>query len=236
MIVKKNDIEFEVSEETNKYGWWYHYENEWETFIFAAIDKYLSKDNCFLDVGAWNGAVSLYACQKCKEVWAFEPDSIAYQDFTKNIAINNFTNIHLLNIALSDSTGKVNLYADQFGYSISSLINANPEEYTSIEVETELLENIISKYNIKNIGLIKIDIEGGEKKLIPNITTFLKSNLVPVHLSLHPSIIGIDSVARILEPFQEVYQFENELGERLALEDIIEKNTSEILLTNKNKK
>ncbi|NLT52037.1 MAG: FkbM family methyltransferase [Ignavibacteria bacterium] len=235
MIVLKNDIEFKVSEETNKFGWWHHYENEWETFILAAIDKYLNKDNCFLDVGAWNGAVSLYACQKCKEVYAFEPDDVAYQDLKENIELNNFKNIHLLNIALSDSKGKAKLYADQFGYSISSLINVNPEEYKSNEVETELLENIINKYKIENIGLIKIDIEGGEKKLIPNITTFLKSNLVPVHLSLHPDIIGLETIAKILEPLQIVYQFENELGEILALEEIIEQETSEILLINNNK-
>jgi len=52
---------------------------------------------------------------------------------------------------------------------------------------------------------------------------------------LHPDIIGIETIAKILEPLQIVYQFENELGEILALEEIIEQETSEILLINNNK-
>jgi len=62
----------------------------------------LSKSNIILDVGANIGAFTLNVAPKVKHVIAIEPEPNNFEMLKRNIKLNNFNNITLLNYAVSD--------------------------------------------------------------------------------------------------------------------------------------
>ena len=77
-------------------------------------------------------------------------------------------------------------------------------------VETITLDKFIENYkiNIKEISLIKIDIEGGEKIVIPNIVQILSTNNnISLLLSLHWHCLKINDIKNILTELFKIYNY-----------------------------
>jgi FkbM family methyltransferase len=118
-------------------------------------------DSVCVDVGANEGKV-LKLMMKVAPVakhFAFEPIPVLF----KKLASKFNEAAHIYNIALSNSVGtsKFNLVLSDMAYSgLQKRAYDKPEKDTIIEVQTELLDNIISLDT--KIALIKIDVEGAE--------------------------------------------------------------------------
>lgn len=157
----------------------------WEPYSFAALKQFSDKNKTFIDVGAWIGPLSLFASSSYKNVIAFEPDTKAFTELVNNIKLNNLTNITAYNVACSAETGKKLLYITTPCDSISSLVPREYPEITSTEmVNTIALDPFLR--NIDNVGLVKIDIEGGEVILLPALADYLNEFKPPIYLSFHP--------------------------------------------------
>lgn len=67
-------------------------------------------------------------------------------------------------------------------YGNSTLIESENLKYKFIEkkIEIETLDNIISENNIKNIKMIKIDVEGWELEVLKGAEKLLKSKNAPI--------------------------------------------------------
>jgi FkbM family methyltransferase len=72
----------------------------------------------------------------------------------------------------------------------------------SVNLETFVYENNI---DIENISFIKMDIEGGEKIVIPNIINILDKYKIPLYLELHTHVLQSNECIDILEKLFEVY-------------------------------
>jgi FkbM family methyltransferase len=157
----------------------------WEPNTYNCIVPALSKDKTFVDIGAWQGPISLVAQQFSKQCICFEPDPIAYSNLVKNVELNNFTNIITENVAVSsESTLSIGHYTG-LGGGVSSYLNVE----NSVKCDTISISDILTKYNLNsdNISVIKIDVEGYEIELINDVTlNELKNNGVKIHLSIHP--------------------------------------------------
>jgi len=192
--IEKNEIKFNVSFDPDWIAFWRKYEtNKWESEILKKIEKYVSKDIYFVDIGAWIGPITLFAKHYAKKVISFEPDPIAYTKLKQNIELNlkneNDPNIIINELAVvSDKAEKINLYSKKFGDSGSSIIIKNHLNQT--QVDSINFIDMFSKYHLidKKIFL-KIDIEGYEYELLKKYKDYLKRINVTLFFSLHPTFI-----------------------------------------------
>ncbi len=167
-------------------SFWDSFEKElFEKDNFNILEKYLTKDSVFLDLGAWAGPMTLYASTIAKEVYAFEPDPIIFKELEINVKCNVevLNNIKIFPTAISIENTSHPLYArTEYGRSSSSLINRAKDKKETIQVQTKTLDRIAANQNINKIDFIKIDIEGSEFKLLPSMKEFLNTYQHPTLL------------------------------------------------------
>ncbi len=121
-----------------------------------------------LDIGAHAGIFSLVAASANKQssIVAFEPHPANFDRLCKNIQINEFSNITLENLALSNKTGKAVFYNDgDFAPSGLSLIKHRyvvPESSTISCATISFKEYLESNNKEQILSLVKLDIERAE--------------------------------------------------------------------------
>jgi FkbM family methyltransferase len=181
--INKYGVSFAVTETTEYLNhFWGHLFNTWEESTYQTIIPYLDKEKTFLDIGAWQGPISMVAQNYSKQCICFEPDPIAFSNLCKNVELNNFNNIIPINKAVSEeSTLKIGHPAELGGGGSSYLTDNLVVECNTISIK-EILDTY--KLNQDNISLIKIDIEGYECELLRD--PVLKNLKVPMHISMHP--------------------------------------------------
>ncbi len=201
ITVKKNNRSFFVQSDKHSPFWKKLEDDIWEPETFAVFDKYLTKDCCYMDIGAWIGPTILYGAQTARRTIAFEPDPVAFKCLQANISANadsNWSkNITVHNTAISSECGERKLGSrKKGGDSMSSLLLA--EGKTSWTVQTTTLEKILQDNVKKSEKLfLKMDIEGGEYEILSSLCSLFKHYDVVLYLSLHPhlkftNVKGID--------------------------------------------
>lgn len=176
----------------------------WEPQTYQILDKFLTRDSIYYDIGAWIGPTVLYASKICKQAICFEPDPVAYRHLINNIHQNKIDNIKSYNFAVSSSTGLRNMasFGSSVGDSMSSLVNPN-KEVNGFIVAAFGWDDISNCFNFDSVDFIKIDIEGGEFDLIPAMKTFIVTYRPIILLSLHvpyiPEAERLDSLKKIIE-------------------------------------
>lgn len=148
------------------------------------LKRFLKPKETFLDIGANIGIFSLLAAHFAgKEgcVIAFEPTSSTYQRLQENIELNSLQNIQAFRMALSDTNGQAELQVASEGYDAWNSL-AKPSSGTVIAsetVETLTLDSFLSKANIRDIALIKIDVEGWEIPVLKGAQNLLNAPNAP---------------------------------------------------------
>lgn len=229
MIIKIKQFTFNVESDGQ---FWNNIEN-WEVDSFKVLDKFLNKDNSLIDVGAWNGVLSMYGSQLCDFVYSFEPDKNAFNKLSKNIELNNIKNIKLENKGCSLTNGTQTLYIRCEGDSTSSFIDRTMEGYKSksaIEIDTRRLSEYIKNNKIENIGLIKIDIEGGEIYLLEEMKEYIKEYSPNIFISFHPGWFtekdkNINDMMEVLSNYKHIYNILlEEITKEQAIKGLYEKS------------
>lgn len=158
--------------------------NIWEEDTFQCIKDTLKEGSIYIDLGGWIGLTSLFAAKITNRCYAVEPDPIAYEAMKTNIVLNQ-SPIVLDPIAIMDYDGAVNLGVRHVrGDSMSGVLyENNPENLT---VPCLRLESYMSKHGLTHFDLLKMDIEGAEVLVLPDIKNLIISLGRPtIHLSLH---------------------------------------------------
>lgn len=155
--------------------------------IFCELVK---TSDVFFDIGSNLGYYSLLASSirnKKINVYAFEPMPSAYSFLTKNIAINNFTNIKAQKLALSNEKGNAVFYSivnEKFkdipqltGDGGLSQSQSGKRSKVSFDVPIDTLDNFVSDIpgNLK-IDLIKLDTEANEHYVLSGANTVLSQH------------------------------------------------------------
>ncbi|MEO8149871.1 MAG: FkbM family methyltransferase [Bacteroidia bacterium] len=101
------------------------------------------------------------------QVYGFEPMPYIYQKCLHNISLNQFKNITLENLALSDQTEKLIINDPMNGNSGGTFVSRNPNPNPGkITINALTLDQYVSQHQIKNMHLIKIDVEGFETNVL----------------------------------------------------------------------
>ena len=126
----------------------------------------------FMDIGANVGHHSIFLSKFASQVLAFEPYPKVNMQFKQQIAHNNISNIQIFEIGLSDRRETLNYYAptgnnEGIGSFDESSIGKGNTSYGKLELREG--DQVIESDSWKNIKLIKIDVEGFEKKVIKGL-------------------------------------------------------------------
>ena len=199
MLVKKNDVEFQVTDNLLYESFWNW--NDWEIDTYKNINKFFNQDKIFIDIGAWIGPIVLYAAKYNKMCYAVEPDPIAYRELQANILLNKFNNVYTHNVAISDKIGYTTMGSDTLGNSMTKLGHQHNQFITkTTTISNFLLENNINK---NDIGIIKIDVEGAEVNILSD--EVFNDTEIPVHLSVHTPFFKHDSDISLISSFVSKY-------------------------------
>jgi len=170
---------------------WFYAETVSGTIYEPALSHFLQQNlktnSCFLDVGAHIGYFSCIAAKKCRqgEVHLFEVDTNCIKYINKNIRKNNFGNVLVNNVAVSDSddgvfipnkntpNNKTNIMVKRFG-----------GRYTP----STTLDAYAAKHQIQP-DFIKIDVEGAEVKVINGMQKILQLNPLTLLIEVHDNVL-----------------------------------------------
>jgi len=168
-----------------------HYYHRWpespkEPYTYKIFDKFTDDKTVCLDIGACRGVTTLYLAKRCKVVYAIEPDPVALEDISANIAVNDITNVILIDKCLSDVSGP-KLFGGNgpLGNSESSVfVNTGTKSLVTVDGIT-IDQLLVMHPGILECSFIKIDIEGSEKIVIPAMKNYLSEHRPTVYISFH---------------------------------------------------
>lgn len=158
---------------------WDVFISSWEPFTLSWIKNYSDNSKAFLDIGAWIGPTSLWASSFYKSVYSFEPDPVAYDHLVKNSELNA-DNINTFNAAITSTGEDIEIYSrGGLGSSMTSMYTG---DFLFGSVKGFSLSEALK---LDDFGLIKIDIEGGERLLIDKLVEELSNNPIDLIFSFH---------------------------------------------------
>ena len=131
---------------------------------FQAAEK-----DVVIDVGAHIGRYTLIAAERGAKVIAIEPDPSNFLVLEQNVRLNGFSNVVLVNEAMTSTPGLLVLSkAGLFNTGTSSVRAANAnaptthQERSEVYVQGGTLDGIVQAYSLTRIDWLKIDVEGHE--------------------------------------------------------------------------
>jgi FkbM family methyltransferase len=183
--------------------------NAYEPEVVALFTSLLQKDSIVFDIGSWIGIYALLAATKAKQVIVLEvnPDNIAR--IKDNISLNEGFDkvIKVLNTGASNKKTLAVLDKRESRLMDRVRVIDIPERKTdgqnSILVDT--LDNIAANLDIKQIGLVMMDIEGHEIYALEGMKELLskkavKHLIIEVHLKILKEVGNTDAeVIQILK-------------------------------------
>lgn len=177
----QHDLDFKVISET------------WVENVYRITDDQFNGDRVFVDIGANIGAVTLFVDSFNKtrypdykiKIIAVEPEPNNLVLLKNNIELNGSENITIVENAIWYEEKEMSI-SNRGGN--SSLINLDDEIQSKISTIT--MENLFSLYDIKEVDLMKIDIEGAEFDLIINTPPETLSKIKHLVLEFDKSFDG----------------------------------------------
>ncbi len=134
-----------------------------EAFETELVKKEIKKGDCVLDIGANIGYYTLIFAKLVGDegkVFAFEPDPDSFALLKKNVEINGYRNVTLIQKAVSNRTEKAKLYLCGDNFADHRIYDSH-DGRNSIGIETIRLDDYFKDPGQK-IGFIKMDIQGSE--------------------------------------------------------------------------
>lgn len=191
-IINKKGTEIIIKKdpEDRNLSFWKDTYASWEPETFDIFDQYLKKDKIMIDVGGWIGTTCIYGARKSKHVYVIEADPRSVVDLRNNCQLNchNVTIVDrpiahhgqvIVNFGRNQSMSN-----SQLNDSTSQIISSSAE---GIQLKTISFDEMIGQYQIdpNQISLIKIDIEGGEEKILEDVYHYHEVYKIPLRISFH---------------------------------------------------
>jgi len=149
----------------------------YEKFETEFFKKEIKHGDIILDIGANIGYYTLIFAKhvgKNGKVFAFEPDPTNFSLLKKNVEINGYKNVVLINKAVSDKTGKLRLFLSKDNMGDHRIYDSN-EGRKFVEIKSVILDDYFKNKN-KKIDFIKMDIQGSEYGAFKGMSGLLNLN------------------------------------------------------------
>jgi FkbM family methyltransferase len=196
--INKNGEDFFIENNVDdaNLSFWRDVYSYWEYDTFQVFDHFLSQDKIMIDIGGWIGTTAMYGSRKSKYVYIVEADNKSVFDMSNNLKINCKNNYTIINKAIYN-VDDINLKFGKNKFSNNSKMNDSSSQiYSDTDTSDEFyltksitINRILTEYQINpaEIGLIKVDIEGGEENILNDLFALYKSYKIPMYISFHYS-------------------------------------------------
>jgi FkbM family methyltransferase len=177
----QHDLDYKVINET------------WEENVYRIHDGDFNESKIFVDVGANIGSVSLFVDNFNKnrkddnkiKVFAIEPEPNNLALLKENVVSNFAEQVTIINNAIWHEEKIVSI-SNKGGN--SNILNLQNEEKSMVSAIT--IEKLFFLYNIEEVDVMKIDIEGAEFDLIVNTPSEILSKIKKLVLEFDKSFDG----------------------------------------------
>ena len=134
------------------------------------LENVLKEGDTFIDIGANIGTLSLKASTLVGEgkVYSFEPHPNTFKYLEGNIALNSFSNISAFNVGLGEKQGVLRFTDNR----------SDDQNSVSEDGDIEVTINTLDQYEISDISLLKLDVEGFEKFVLEGAKSTLAKTKV----------------------------------------------------------
>ena len=166
----------------------------WEPELTAWIESRLCPGDTFIDVGANIGYYSLLASRRVGStgrVIAIEASPAIFGQLQENVSRNRLDNVRAVNVAVSDRKGVIQLFHGP-SHNVGETSIFPGEGFKPGEsVASAPLQEIASREELAGARLIKIDIEGAERFVVPALAPILRSGRDDLELivEFHPQYL-----------------------------------------------
>ena len=135
----------------------------------------ISSGDVVIDVGANIGDYTLIACKKVGDsgkVLSFEPLPETFSILKRNIQLNKITNCQHFQKAVGEKPGIANLYKSNASGTMAHLDSSLNGKDLIKKDETDVItiDAMLKSYDIENVNMMKIDVEGFEHEVILGLT------------------------------------------------------------------
>lgn len=140
------------------------------------FEKVVKKGDTVIDLGANVGFYTLLAARLVGEsgkVYAFEPDPKTYKLLTRNIELNQYSNVIPVKKAINNEVGTAKFYLSPEPGADTLYREKNHRRY--IEVETDTLDHFFQGKD-QTIDVIKMDVEGAEMAALIGMDKLVNQN------------------------------------------------------------
>ena len=145
----------------------------WESEVTSLLKSILKEGMVFVDVGANIGYFTLLGAKLANKVFAFEPDISNYDLLRRNVELNKYENVPLVNKAVTDKDGTMELFID-IENSGNHKLWASTKEQKQVTVDTVSLDSYFKSIDIPDI--IKLDIQGAEMAALQGMDNIIRTN------------------------------------------------------------
>lgn len=164
---------------------------KWEPITFEVFNKLSDKNKTAIDIGGWIGITSIYLSKKFKNVITIEADTISYNTLLSNIKDNQCDNVKVYNKAFFNSDVK-NVFFGINDYNFGSYLGSSTSQTkhsksseSDYSIETISILDLINEVDPYEIGIVKVDIEGGDEDVFRELITVGSKYGWKIWLSFH---------------------------------------------------
>lgn len=177
----------------------------WEEETLEWIRAHVRPGIRFGDLGAWVGPTSIFAAKLGAQVTCFEPDPVAYERLLFNLRMNVPGRVSPFNLALGavDGIRRLAPLAKELGQSGSSFY-APEDKAESARVFALSWTSAVRLLDLPVFEVVKIDIEGGEAELLPDMLPWLRQHRPHLLLGTHWRFIPDDKKETFVETLREL--------------------------------
>lgn len=165
--------------------------DKWATYQVWKFGEYTDKhfaiqpNDIVVDIGGHIGSFSIWAAKQAfnGKVFTFEPNLENFQLLKENKELNNVSNLHIYNMAVSDKVGNVSFFnSDHQSMGHSMYEHELPNKTT---VHATSLDEIMLSNKIEKIDFLKIDAEGAEYPILLNASATSLSKINKIFIEYH---------------------------------------------------
>lgn len=135
---------------------------DFEPVETSMVKEHIRSGDIVVDVGANAGYYSLLFASLGARVYSYEPHPQNFALLKHNVERNNINNITLYNAAVSDVEGMTNLHISE-GVGQHRIV---PSRFCHGMIQVPVM-----KINLEHIDFAKIDVEGGEIRVLDGMTS-----------------------------------------------------------------
>jgi len=142
------------------------------------MEKIVKPGMIVFDLGAnfgWFTLVLSKLVGNSGKVYSFEADPYLVNTLKENVKLNNFSNVLIQPIAVSNKTG-ISKFSLNESYDTRNQLDSISPSKNTVDVKITSLDEFSIKEKLKNVDFIKMDIEGSEPKVLEGMKKIIFDN------------------------------------------------------------